>query len=71
MKPKFKIKNKIYADGADLNYIKRLNKFNLEVLLQPSLIKQSGYKRYMDIRELLKILKSQFHLKYFQIIMSK
>ena len=63
MKPKLKkLKIKIYADGADLNYIKRLNKFNFirGFTTNPSLIKQSGYKRYMDYaRELLKIVKKK------------
>ena len=78
MKPKLKkLKTKIYADGADLNNIKRMNKFNFikGFTTNPSLIKQSGYKRYMDYaRELLKIVKKKpvsleiFSNKYEQMI---
>lgn len=78
MKPKLKkLKIKIYADGADLDNIRQMNKFNFikGFTTNPSLIKQSGYKRYMDYaRELLQIVKKKpvsleiFSNKYEQMI---
>tara|TARA_B100001057_G_scaffold498590_1_gene606133 strand:+ start:1253 stop:1978 length:726 start_codon:yes stop_codon:yes gene_type:complete len=57
-----KLNVKIYADGADLKNITQLNKYKFieGFTTNPSLIKQSGYKNYMDYaKALLKIVKKK------------
>ena len=66
---KNKFKTKIYADGADMNSILKLN--NKKIIsgftTNPSLMRKSGVKNYKDFCKSLlkKVKKNQFPLRSF------